>query len=286
MEHILIPTDFSPASLNAFQYALKLADVKGTRITLFHAYSIPMLEPHVSGYMQDALLNRQEDQALEHFAEVEKEVPQEMLQNVSLDYQISMGPAVEEILYQSERLTPSMIVMGMRGGNTLAKKIFGTVATGIIQRGNTPLMIIPEEVSYRDIQHIAYATDLEQENPFVIDQLLSFGRLVNAVVHCIHIRREGTEKEYYKEEILRKAYQYELSIHDLEIQSFEDNDIMQGIQQFVDHEGMDVLAMLTSQRGFLGRLFHRSLTRQMAIVTHIPLLVFHKNGLGENDKFL
>jgi len=43
MKKILFPTDFSEASINAFIYALKLADsIKGEIITL-HVYDLPQV---------------------------------------------------------------------------------------------------------------------------------------------------------------------------------------------------------------------------------------------------
>ena len=282
MNHILFPTDFSPASLNAFQYAVQLAQKYQSRITLFHAYMVNLIEPYMSSFMQEALINQQEDLALSHFAELEKQVPANILPKTQLDFKISMGPAVDEILYVSEELKPDTIVMGMRGGNVRVKKIFGTIATGVIQRSRCPVMVIPESVAYNDINHIAYATDFDQEDPAVIDHLLAFAQSSDAIVHCIHIRKDGLARDFYKQEILRKAYQHELEIHDLEIHSLKEQDVVEGIQRFAGTHQIDLLVLLTHPRSFLGRIFHRSITRQISIVSQIPLLVFQK-GMVPNE---
>ena len=42
MRTIIAPTDFSPVSLNAVDYAADMACMLGARLTLFHAYAIPV----------------------------------------------------------------------------------------------------------------------------------------------------------------------------------------------------------------------------------------------------
>jgi nucleotide-binding universal stress UspA family protein len=42
MKTILVPTDFSEAAKNAAEYAINLAKVLNTKVTLFHVYHVPL----------------------------------------------------------------------------------------------------------------------------------------------------------------------------------------------------------------------------------------------------
>ena len=42
MKTIIVPTDFSPVSINAMHYAANMASSIGASIILFHAYQIPV----------------------------------------------------------------------------------------------------------------------------------------------------------------------------------------------------------------------------------------------------
>jgi nucleotide-binding universal stress UspA family protein len=53
------------------------------------------------------------------------------------------------------------------------------------------------------------------------------------------------------------------------------SDVADSLEKYVKDNAIDALALTTHKRGMLTRLFNPSLARQMAIDTHLPLLVFH-----------
>jgi len=284
MKNILVPIDFSPVSKNAFKYAIDFAAQYHSKITLFHAYTPAMIEPYMAVYMQQALQDQQEELAIEYFSEIEHEIPAELRELIQIDFRISLGPAVEEIISLSEEIQADIIIMGMRGGNILTRKILGSTTTDLLQRSECPVLVVPQGKRYTKFQHIAYATNYDEDDLKVIDHLLDFAGNYNATVHCIHIKQDESVEDLYRSAILKKAYQYDLSGDKLAFDTIEYNDIAQGINYYTRENDIDLLVMLTHKKSILGNLLSKSFTRKVSQITQIPLLVFQKNMVYDEQE--
>ncbi|MFK7926303.1 MAG: universal stress protein [Bacteroidia bacterium] len=278
MNTILVAIDFSPASKNAFQYAVRLAEPFGARIVLLHAYSAGELDPFVPISMQQALIDAQESVALEYFASLGKEVPSEILAKIELDFRIVLGPPAEQILFLSREIEPDLIVMGMRGGNIFAQKILGNTATLVIQRASFPVVVVPENFAFKQIRKIGYATNFESEDIQAISQIQAFADVIQAKIHCIHIRQNGKLADEYKLEILRSAYQHEFPLHHIDFETLSYEDVLKGLNQYIEAQDLDLLVMLTHKRGLFSQLFYRSYAKEMMLRSRIPLWVFQQEN--------
>ncbi|MEL6588526.1 MAG: universal stress protein [Bacteroidota bacterium] len=278
MNTILVPIDFSPASKNAFQYAVRLAEPFGAKLVLMHAYSVGELDPFVPISMQQALIDAQESVALEYFASLRKEIPTQILEKITLDFQIVLGPPATQILYLSRELNPDLIVMGMRGGNIFAQKILGNTATHVIQRAETPVVVIPEHYSFESIRKIGYATNFESEDIQAISQIQHLADIFQAQIHCIHIRQNGKLADEYKLDILKSAYQHEFPFHNLDFETVSYDDVIEGLNQYIEDQELDFVVMLTHSRGLFSQLFLRSYTKQMLLQSSVPVWVFQKRS--------
>jgi nucleotide-binding universal stress UspA family protein len=57
---------------------------------------------------------------------------------------------------------------------------------------------------------------------------------------------------------------------------FIENENMQdAINDFIDHNDMDMLIMLPKKHSFFASLFHKSQTKEMLYQSHIPILALH-----------
>lgn len=274
MKKILVPIDFSPASHNAFKYAVGMGVDMNAEVLLLHAYSRVIVEPYMPASLQKAVIEQQEEIALEHFEKWASNIDPALREAITIDFQIVLGPVIEEILINSEKVKPDLIIMGMRGGNHLIPKILGNTVTGVIQRSLFPVLAIPENVQFNPIQNIAYATNFEHEDIRAIDEVLDFAQPYQAKIHCIHIQKNGNPGNTYIRDILKRAYQFDLTMHNLCFETINYPDVVEGLNQYVDEKQIDLLVMLTHHRGIFNQLFHSSHTKRMVLQTHVPLWIF------------
>ncbi|MEO0468480.1 MAG: universal stress protein [Bacteroidota bacterium] len=279
MKTILIPLDLSPASRNAFRYALHFYKGQAVRLILLHVYTPGEMEPFVPIHMQHALIEAKHDLALEYFATLEQAVSAELLANKTFDYQIKLGTVSEQILFTARKEKADLVVVGSHGsGGELGRNVFGSTATNIIQRAKMPVVVVPAEYNFTGIQKIAYATNFEQNDIRALDHVLEIAKESRARVYCVHIRRHNDAVDTYKQLILREAYGSEMDIDEIEFDSLESDNVAKGLLHYTRQNEIDLLVMLTHRRSLIGQLFYRSNSKKMALMTHIPLWAFPMVG--------
>ncbi|MEM8583442.1 MAG: hypothetical protein AAGF87_04185, partial [Bacteroidota bacterium] len=60
-----------------------------------------------------------------------------------------------------------------------------------------------------------------------------------------------------------------------EFTEIEAESIHEGLDQYMDASPVDMAIIVTKQRNFWERLFHRSATKELAFNAKVPLMVFH-----------
>ena len=285
MKRILLPVDFSLPATQALEYALPFAADTGAHLILAYVYPMPTIEMDMPFFAQEQLLKVEEKGANEAMNAFVAQIPVAARAKITLETQVVMGFPVDEIERLCQVHKPDLVIMGMRGGNHLAKKILGTTTTRVIQRITEPVLVIPENATYQGIREIAYATDFDQEDIAAIDQMLNLAKRYQAKVHCIHISQNGSVEDDYKQAILKEAYRYDFSMHPISFDLFSYEGVVSGLNVYVKKNKIDLLAMLTHKRGLFGRLFHQSDTYNMALQTEVPIWVFHAPSRSQSDSF-
>ena len=209
MKTILVPLDFSPASKQAFQYAMGVAAHFESKVTVLHVHVVGEFEPFVPVLMQQALLNDKKETALEQLRMLQLEVQEDLLDRVPCEMKVMVGPVVDQIDRCAEEIDADLIVMGMRGGNRPGQKLWGSTTTRLIRKDGPPILAVPEHAVFRGIELIAYATNFQQGDIRAVDSVIRMANRLGAKVHCVHIDEAKLRGEQrLKENILREAYQH------------------------------------------------------------------------------
>ena len=276
VRNILLPTDFSPVSHNAFVYALQFAEQVGASITLFHAYQdMPVTPGIVSDAFIESLRQEKIEVARAHFDAYEAEVREAYGKDIELRTLIQPGRAAEAIVAMSATPEVDLIIMGTMGAESMAEKVFGSVTTRVIEAASCPVLAVPQGVSYEPIRHMLYATNFEEADFQVIDRLLGYADTFQARVSCAHIHHEDSYWSRLDRSFFERIYQLEMEQDQVAFYSINSTDIVVGLQRFIAANKVDLIAMLCHQRPVVSRLLTESLTRAMTLHTDVPLLAFH-----------
>ncbi len=275
MKNILVGIDFSPASLNAFRYAASLGARYGSCLRLIHAYRPTLLEPHLDFGMQSALLAQQEALALRHFEELKETLAQEHRDRLKFEFEIALGAPNEVMLDSAKALNPDLMVVGAKGGRVWLKKLLGSTTQALIQQAEHPLLVVPELARYRGFEHIAYATDYQGDDIRIIDEVLYFAKQNRARLSCVHVRnQQASWEETYQQELLKRAYYYDLTHENIHFDVISDRDVVEGLAHYNRWEQVDLMVMMTHHRSRIGQLFHQSHCKTLSLNTEIPLWIY------------
>jgi len=139
LKKILVPIDFSEASVEAFHYAFRLAAPWESTIYLLHAADDPMLfsettsESYRSEFIDDA--NRRLV-AISHQAD----------NGVTVHVMTQPGPAPNVILETAESRQIDLIVMGSHGRSKVSSMLLGSVAEYVLRHGPCPVLTVRRQL--------------------------------------------------------------------------------------------------------------------------------------------
>ena len=143
ISQILVPTDFSPASMLAIEYAIEMARRYGASIRLLHVldeFAFTGAAPE--GYFEPA-----------HLREERKEKAQRQLSalaplcaaaQVPLTTGLLSGTPAPAIVQYAETTAPDLIVMGTHGRAGLAHLLIGSVAERVVRTAPCPVLTVRE----------------------------------------------------------------------------------------------------------------------------------------------
>ncbi|MBK9981467.1 MAG: universal stress protein [Saprospiraceae bacterium] len=280
MKKILYPTDFSETAENAFIFALQIADHLGASIITIHAFD----KPDISSFnLPDTLRDVYDSIDLDVFENYEDEVP--VLRDIAIDngyYHVPMvhvleeGAAVSAILRTANKNKADLIVMGNTGAGMMEKFFFGTVSGKVLEEAHCPVILVPVTAQFDGIiDNIAIATNMTDEDALFIEEVRKFRELMGCHIHLVHINTtQNMDDSQMKSFCERWHNDKKITPHIV-----NHNDINEGLENFVNENKIDLLALLSHKRNWFEDLFSKTRAKSISFHKTIPLLVYQSENL-------
>lgn len=274
---ILVPTDFSDCSVNALEYALKLADRINASILLFNviifegsefeniAFAVENVEERVQKIQND--LNK-----LVH--ETTTKINSSLNGIPSIRTNIEVGKVEATICKEASINQIDYIIMGTQGENSTYDKILGSVASNVLKIAPCPVLVIPENTEFTDKLVLGYATDFSDGDPFELWKAIKLFKSFQTEIKCVHFyeKQELDEHKIKELELYFAENRPELHIQFYNLPLMENK--VADLNAFIEDHDVNIMVMYKLKRSFLESIFHKSYTQKMAKHSNIPLLVF------------
>jgi nucleotide-binding universal stress UspA family protein len=274
MKTLLVPTDFSPASINAVHYAADMAKTIGASLLLVNVYQVPLT------YSDVAVVNLSVD-ALKQASEGRLEELRTALKHVAgseikVYTEARLGDTVDELETLCKAIEPFAVVMGSKGASDLQKLLMGSTTLTAIRHLKSPVIIVPPGTVYHGVGKIGLACDFK--NVAEVTPVHLIKALVNefhAELHILNINEEirkitgeAEEQSAYLETLLGELKPI---YHFVNGQHVEDE-----INRFAELNNLDMLVVIPKKHRLLEGLFHESVSREVVSHAHIPILAIHE----------
>ena len=269
MKNILVPTDFSEASGNAAEYAAALAQDFHAKIILLN-----VVVPRV--VIDDTSAPAYLISESELFETGKKMMKEEILRlseryHILVEGYIRKGSPIEII----ERFTTSkradLIVMGMKGKGQ-SNSIFGSTTTMLIPKSKVPVLVIPRKITFKPVEEITFASEfvMDREDHNILEELAG---KYNSNIRVLNVQKN---KELMTVENAIGKIEADLSFGNFNhrFDTIESDKIEKGIDEYLQENPSNILAMVAHKHSFLKRIFGTIHTKNMCYQTTIPLLVF------------
>jgi nucleotide-binding universal stress UspA family protein len=271
---ILIPTDFSTVANNALQYAIQLAKKTNASIHLLHVNNIPIMDASFPNEVYQTYTAEIEDFAKNSFENLENLYLNKS--NLQFDKHTAYGFVNDEIQEFANNNNIDLIVLGTTGASGIQEILIGSNAASVVAKAEIPVLVIPPTSTFADIKKIVYASDFNEPEFPSVSRLAFFANLYEAEVNVLHIK-SFADNLFDAEHNFFSRNKENVEVNRWKIVKLpEGESIIDSINNFVETEHPNLIVMAKHNRSFFDRLFHRSLSKQMAYHTKIPLLVLNK----------
>ena len=142
MKNILTPLDLKAETGTVLQHAAELASKMDAKLWVLH---VAAPDPDFVGceagpqYIRDV----RADTLREEHGELQQITSRLAAQGISAQPLLVMGPTVETILGEAERLHADIIVMGTHGRRGLAKAFMGSTCDDVLRANRFAVLVVP-----------------------------------------------------------------------------------------------------------------------------------------------
>lgn len=272
MRTILIPTDFSTNAHHATDYTIGLFNNEHPKYVLMHAYQEPQASSGMLISIKDILYNDSVTNLENDITLLKKQHPE--VENLS--FSAVYGDLESAVKNVANTWNIDIVAMGTKGAHGIQKLFSSSNTSNIVNSNKFPLLAVPEEAKTDAPKRIAFATDLSdfsegaQQSFAMLEQLC---KTHNAELHLFNInetKRQLTENQSKVKLDIQNRFANIKSI----FHTVYGNDFTTSVNQFVKDNSIDLLVMTARKHNFFERLLKASATKEMIMLSTIPLLVF------------
>ena len=278
MKNILVPIDFSEASINALNYAAVLANIFESSLVLLHAYSDRASSGREDFYEEK---DTRKYESISQLKKANENFLKKEMMGIARKYTVKVhgivvkGRPSNVIRKVAEKNESSLIVMGMKGSGR-SNSAFGSTTISMIDKTSVPLLVIPEKAAYKSIECITVASDLNDKKMVSRFKILElFNLKFNPFIQLVNVQNNQSILETE----LAKVKMNTSLIWDKFYHSFnfvKKDNVQKGINDFLQNHPSEMLLMIAHNHNFIKKVLGISHTKTMTRQTKIPLLVLHE----------
>ena len=276
-KNIALATDFSKNSINAYHYALKLAAELDAKLTLVHAFNVPLVNPLAPIYDTE-LPSLAELEALnvERLADfINKEMLEEgntmVISRTKVKSKALMGTATDALIEYSKESSTDLLILGIAANHDWVDKLLGSVAIKVMKEAHCPVLLVPEKSDYEGIEHILYPVALDASTNKDVETVTNFAHYFDAAIHYIHVKEvpEKLEAEQQFKEFLAEKMTH--------LPFVTAPTVAEGINSYCLGKPIDLVVTVTHHRRFWDDLMHYSIAKELGWQAHLPILCLHSD---------
>ena len=257
IKNILVPFNLESAAIWGLEYALDFSDRDSDiKIHLLYVGDTENKEK-----ILEDILESIESLMLKHPAFRGK-----------INILIKAGDVVDTIIATRNELQSDLIVIGTAGIHQGQKD--HTITSDLVLKSDCPVIVIPSKYDEFVVKKIALVLDTKLiEDAEVLGTLLDFARRFNAEVYVLTIYKSETEvHDIPDEDKIEQILEYYLDKFYVTHAFIENDDLEEGIFDYVEENEIDVLAILPRIHAKKLKPSKGELTKLLTLKTRIPLL--------------
>ena len=275
IQKIIVPIDFSKHSEYALEAAATIAQKHNAEILALH-----MLE------LSNALISENDSSKQAEAVFYLKLAEQKFMDFLDKPFvkDIKVTPIVKhfkvfkEVNDVAQEHNADLIVMGSHGTSGFKELFVGSNTEKVVRYAEIPVLVIKHHPILTDFEKVVFACDFSREaiKPYI--NALHLFKSLGAKLHLVYVNLPGTgfssstEMETKVNDFLKTA---DGNLDNLEnVHYVNDYSIEQGVLNFANNKGADLIAVATHGRKGLAHFFEGSISEDIANHSALPVMTF------------
>ena len=275
MKKILVPFDFTAPSENALDLATQISERDGSaEIVLFHVIEHPSEGrlKTIGGSSSDPLANLYIAKMIEQTDLKLRKVITNVLSKVTVNSKIIVGNPYLSLANEVSHQDVNLVVMGTAGIEDLENLFLSSNAEKVVRNAQCPVITIKDKIDIKKIKNIVFASNFDEVRTGLVDYVKKIQEFYGAQLKIVKINTPANftdtrndmaqMKEFVRVNILDN---YTLDIHNF-------NNEEDGIVDFAEYVGADVIMLGTHQRKGISHFFNRSVAEDVVNSSKCPVI--------------
>jgi len=275
MKKIIVPIDFSEYSEYALETAAVLAHKFNAEILVVH-----MLE--LSSAVLTSAVDKQEVEAVFYMKLAEKKfnnfLNKDYLNDIKVTPIIKHFKVFSELNEVVKEHHADLIVMGSHGASGIKEVLVGSNTEKVVRHSKIPVLVVKHNPILTDFEKVVFACDFSENavKPY-INATKMFEKL-HVNMHLLYVNlpdigfKSSAEMEKSVAEFLKMADGNLSNVNN--VHYINDYSIEQGILNFSNIIGADLVAIATHGRTGLAHFFEGSISENIANHSTLPVMTF------------
>lgn len=187
MKRVLVPIDFSEASIAALDYGIEISNLLKSDLRIMHVHTGKNYSPKFD------INNSAElriDGQVEHWMDKLKEecAMRYKVSGGKCDYKIREGNITKEISNQAKYDDTSLIVLGAHGISGFEDKWIGSNAYRLVSNAPCPVLLVRKGMKWKNINRIVMPIDIKKQSRLKVPVVAGVAKLFNAKIYIVGLR--------------------------------------------------------------------------------------------------
>jgi nucleotide-binding universal stress UspA family protein len=269
MKKILVPCDFSDSAVQAFKFAVEIANQSNGEIMLLNVIELPVMHDTVlmpTLSFEEAFLKDMKANAEKNFSKMRDKWAKEGPKVTTF---IEYGPTAHTIREFTTEKQADLVVMGTKGATGVKEFFVGSNTEKIVRWSRVPVIAVKKSVKASSIKNIVFANTLEdsKEQEVLTLKVKALQSFFKAKLHIVYINTPGNFKRDVVTHKQLDAFAKRFMLKDFTLNVYNATDQEMGLRDFVGEVGADLVAIATHGRRGLSHILSGSVAED--VVNHI-----------------
>ena len=278
MKKILVPVDFSKASINAADVAYDIAKRSGASITMLHVIEEAITDSYtISGQGHPSNIEERlytVELIRKARKQLEKLVTDPKYKDVNVEGELRMGNPFHGMRTIITEHKVDLVVMGTRGHSKLEEMVIGSNTERVVRQMRCPVLTVHSKPSSLNFKNIVYATAMHKDEEVFSRIVKRTQQIYNSTVHLVRINTPG---DFQRDKVVKdymEKFAKKLQLKNYSVNVYNDLTTEEGIIYFADSINADLVCMATHGRTGFAHVMAGSIAED--VVGHIkrPILTF------------